>query len=81
MASPSDRYVCLGRGLTLPLEPVLLVLDLEARNITITRNGEDRLTVRPAASLTDEDRAALHRWKPHILAMVNYCDNPFPEVM
>lgn len=74
MPSTSEpRYVSLGGGLTLPLEPVLLVLDLEARGLTIGRQA-DVIVVRPAGHLTAEDRAALTRWRAHILALIDHAD-------
>lgn len=68
-ASEADRYVLLRGGLAVPLGPVLLLLDLEGRGLTVRRDG-DNLIVRPAARLTDEDRGALKRWKPHLLALI-----------
>jgi hypothetical protein len=68
--SASDRYVTLRGGLTVPLEPVLLVLDLEARGLTLRRDGDD-LVIQPRAQLTDTDRAKLRRWKPHVLALID----------
>jgi hypothetical protein len=81
MATPSEgRYVYLRGGLTLPIEPVRLVLDLEARGFSLTRDAEDVVTVRPASRLTAEDREALTRWREHVRALVRYSAAP-PEVM
>ncbi len=73
-----NRYVVLRGGLSLPVAPVLLLLALEGRGLTVTRDG-DAIVVRPPGRLTAEDRAALTRWKPHVLAIIDYSDHP-PEV-
>jgi hypothetical protein len=77
MATASERYVLLHGGLAVPLEPMLLLLDLEARDLQVSRAGDD-LLVRPPGQLTDADRVALRRWKAHVLALVDYAP---PEVM
>lgn len=77
MANASERYVSLRGGLTVPLEPMLLLLEMEARGLEVSRAGDDIL-VRPSGQLTDADRVALRRWKAHVLALVDY---PSPEVM
>jgi hypothetical protein len=75
-ASPSEaRYVTLRHGPVLPAEVVLLALDLEARGITLARDG-DGLLARPRAALTEHDVAAIGRWRLHLLAVVDYCDRP-----
>ncbi|HEY0875204.1 MAG TPA: hypothetical protein VGD94_17145 [Vicinamibacterales bacterium] len=71
--SGSDRYVSLPSGLTLPLAAVRLVLDLEARGLTITRDG-DHILIRPPGRLTEDDRTALRRWKAHVLALIDSLD-------
>lgn len=74
-ACASEAFVTLrdGRrgGLTVPVEPYRLVLDLEARGVTLTREGE-ALMVGPARRVTDRDRELLIRWKFHILALISY---------
>ena len=57
--------------MVLPIEPILLALDLEARGIRLTRDGED-LLIEPWSRLTDDDLAGLRSWKPHLLAIVTY---------
>src|SRR4051812_37931623 len=74
MSNASDHYVLLRDGLALPLEPVRLTLDLESRGFKLERADED-IAIRPASRLTDEDRAAIRRWKFHILAIVDRCDD------
>lgn len=73
-SNAADRYVVLRGGLVLPLTPLLLLLDLEARGVTVHRDADD-LVIRPAAQLTDEDKAAIRRWKPQLRALVVYVDS------
>jgi hypothetical protein len=74
MQTGSDRYVVFHGGLALPLEPVLLLLDFEARGLTVTRDG-DHILVRPAGRLSQAERDAVGRWKAHVLALVDYVDD------
>jgi hypothetical protein len=67
----SDRYVILSGGLAMPIAPILLLCELEARGIRIWREGDDVL-VQPWPRVTDEERVALKRWKLHILALLDY---------
>ena len=79
MAAPSDaRYVQLGGGLVVRLEPLLLVLELEGRGFRLSREGDD-IWVRPFSKLTDEDKRELKLWKRHVLALLDY-QAPAPEV-
>lgn len=71
MLNASDRFVSLRGGLVLPVEPILLALDLEARGIRLSVDG-DSLLVHPKAALTAADRAALRRWKLHVMTLVQY---------
>jgi hypothetical protein len=72
----SDVLVCLpagpsGTGLTLPLAPLQLLWDLENRGFAIGRDG-DVLVIRPPHLLTGDDCSAIRRWKPHLLALIEY---------
>jgi hypothetical protein len=69
--SESCRYVVLRGGLALPVEPVVLLLGLEARGFSVRRDG-DALVVQPYHQLTRDDCAAIRRWKAHLLALVDY---------
>lgn len=70
MPSVSEpQFVCLP-GLTVPLEPLRLLWSLEARGLTVGRDG-NTITVIPAGQLTEDERAALRRWRPHVLALVS----------
>jgi hypothetical protein len=73
LASGSDRFVMLPNGPTLPIEPIVLALTLEERGFSLSRDGEDTLLVRPHQGLTHEDRRQILRWKPHLLALLDYC--------
>jgi hypothetical protein len=72
MLASERQYISLP-GLTLPIEPWLLLLDLEARDFSIRRDGDD-LIVAPRVRLTGADCAALRRWKAHLLALVDRCE-------
>jgi hypothetical protein len=65
------RYVLLDGGLAVPVEPLELLLELESRGCHLTRDG-DGLIVEPRRLLTDDDCRAIRRWKPHLLALVDY---------
>ena len=70
-------FVTLKGGLTLPLPAVELALDLERRGIRLWTEDGEVLFVGPPKQLTDDDRVALRRWKPHVLALLAYeADSP-----
>ncbi len=77
--SCSEDFVVLVGGLTIPREAVHVAIDLELRGMTLQATGQT-LTVSPRARLTDEDRAAIRRWKLHLLALLAY-DPPRPAWM
>src|SRR4030095_1061608 len=68
--SPPD-FVILRGGLTVPLPAVRLALELEGRGLRLRVDGDD-LLIGPRELITDEDRAALRRGKPHVLALLTY---------
>lgn len=70
--SASD-FVMLRGGLTLPLAAVQLAWSLEDRGLHLDLDG-DVLNVGPGDRLTDEDRALIRRWKPHLVALVRSCE-------
>ena len=72
LLAPGEEYVPLRGGLTLPLPALCLVLSLEEREFSITLDASGQPVVEPALALTDLDRAALHRWRWHVAAIVNY---------
>jgi hypothetical protein len=67
----ASEYVVLGGGLTMPVAPMLLMLDLERRGFQFERDGDD-IIVRPFSHLTEADRIGLRRWKPQVLALLDY---------
>ena len=71
MTVSASDFVVLRGGLSLPLAPFLLALDLEQRGLHLTLEG-DVLKVGPCDLLTDADRALIRRWKAHLLAIVAY---------
>jgi hypothetical protein len=71
MPTESDRVVVLAGGLTVRVEPILLLLDLEARGFKLWRDGAD-IVIEPFDRLTDADRRALKTWKSDALALIDY---------
>jgi hypothetical protein len=69
--SASD-YVTLRGGLTFPVAVLKLLWSLEERGVHVGAKDEHTLIIKPRALLQDEDRAALTRWKPHVLALLQY---------
>jgi hypothetical protein len=70
-SDPSARYVTLAGGLTVPVEPLQLLLGLEARGVQVSQEG-DQLVVDPGNHLTEDECVAIRRWKVHLLALVCY---------
>jgi len=74
------EFVCLrsgpAGGLDVPVEPVLLLLDLRDRGFSLRQDG-DALVVQPHEQLTADDCQLLRRWHWHLLALI--CYEP-PEV-
>lgn len=71
MPTASSGYVCLRGGLCVPVDAVLLQLELESRGFRLTPDGE-QLIVQPGSQLTPDDRARITTWKWHLLALVDY---------
>jgi hypothetical protein len=71
MSTDSERYVMLRGGLTVPVAPVLLLLDLESRGFTLSHDGEDIL-VSPFSKLSEDDKRHLTLWKRHVIALLSY---------
>src|SRR5262245_49354685 len=66
-------FVTLQGGLVVPLESVLLVLELEERGFHLEREGQNTLIVRPCSRLSEDDCRRIRRWKRHVLVLVDYC--------
>lgn len=73
-----SEFITLRGGLTVPVEPVMLALDLEQRGFAMWAEGEDIL-VQPAKRLTPEDIAGLKQWKRHVVALLNYQPPELPQ--
>jgi hypothetical protein len=71
MSCGSDRFIELRNGPVVPVEPLLLVLDLEARGFALT-SADDQIIVSPGSQLTADDCRQLKRWKSHVLALLAY---------
>lgn len=68
----ADRFVVLQHGVIVPAAPYVLILALEARGFTVSRDG-DTLVVEPPDRLTDEDCGVIRQWKHHLLLLLDYC--------
>jgi len=77
MSSSDPSLVALKHGLTVPVDAVRLLCQLEIRGLNVRRDGDD-LVVGPRQHLTDADRAAIRRHRDHLLALVTYCDEVTP---
>ena len=67
-----QRYVVLKAGLALPVEPIQLAIDLESRDFSLRQEDGDVLSVQPCQRLTEQDCAAIRKWKRHLLSLLNY---------
>lgn len=67
----TERFISLRGGLVVPVEPLMLALDLEARGFAMQPDGDD-LIVEPFSQLTEEDCRQLRRWKRHVIALLAY---------
>jgi hypothetical protein len=69
---PSRRYVTLANGPTLPAEALELALDLECRGIPLHTDANHQFVMPDDERLTDGDRRAIERWRPHLSAAIEY---------
>src|SRR5262245_28685767 len=72
MLKPSRRFVTLKNGPTLPVEPLLLALDLEQRGIPVATDSDHQFIIPSDSRLTAQDREAIRRWRHHLGAIVDY---------
>ena len=71
MPRTASNFVTLKNGPTLPLEPWLLALRLEAKGLRLSVEG-DELVVQPGGHLSTEERPEIRRWKLHLMAIAAY---------
>ena len=71
LATPRG-FVTLRHGLTVPVEALLLALDLEQRGISLATDDNHQLVVPVDVRLTSDDRVAIQRWRYHLGAIVEY---------
>ena len=69
---PAAAFVVLKGGLTLPLEALRLALALEDRGATFAVDGEDLVVDGPPGFLSEDDRAAIRKWRVHLKAIATY---------
>lgn len=89
MNTPSERLVCLQRGVVVPLAAFNLAIRCEVDGVRLWIDwdgGSERLKVKGPCSA--ELLAELNRWKPHVLAILKYTADdrhlfdtslPFPD--
>ena len=69
----SSEVYHLQNGPSVPVEAVSLMLSLESRGFTMkAQDGSLRLSG-PLETVTEGDKAAIVRWKAHLLGLVEYC--------
>lgn len=67
----TDPLVVLRCGISVPAAAYVLLLDLEARDIEVWREG-DQLILEPAERLTPDDDRAIRVLKPFLLTLLSY---------
>jgi hypothetical protein len=65
--------VTLTPGLTVSLDALKLLWDLEARNCIIRLDG-GQLLIGPRTILTDGDRAGIRQHRDELIALVRHCE-------
>jgi hypothetical protein len=68
----ATTFVVLKGGLTVSLEALQLAWALEDRGATLAVDGEDLVVDGPPGFLTEDDRAAIRRWRGHLKAIATY---------
>jgi hypothetical protein len=72
LAASADRFVTLQGGMVVPVEPYLLLIDLEHRGFKFRLAEDGCPEVGPFDRLTDQDRALLRRWADHVAMLLRY---------
>lgn len=68
-------HILLAGGLAVPVEPLVLALEFEQRGIGLRVEGDKLRVVGPNGAkpeLTEDEIAAIRRWKAHLVALVEY---------
>ena len=68
-------FVTLKNGPTLPVDALSLAIDLDLRGLRLVCEGDTLRVIGPNGKpeLSPDDRSAIVKWKPHLLALVVYC--------
>ena len=71
----SSESITLRHGPSVPTEAISLFLGLSERGFVLrAEDGKLKLAGDPS-SLTAEDRAAITRYKFHLLGLIDYCES------
>ena len=73
MTASNRSFVVLRNGVSVPLDALRLLWELEDRGLHIHDDG-DALAVGPRAQLTDFDRAAIRRHRDSLRILVAACE-------
>jgi hypothetical protein len=68
----ASNFVTLAGGLTVPLPALQVLWNLEDRGVYLRLDG-DGIIATPRTALTDADRATVKRWRAHVVALLQYC--------
>ena len=69
---PPRAFVTLKNGPTLPVEVIELAVRLEAQGVPLRADANHQFVMPEHPSLTAQDLAAIHRWRLHLGAIVEY---------
>jgi hypothetical protein len=73
MSTSDAPLIVLTNGMSVPVDALRLLWQLEDRGLSIRRNG-DGLAVGPRDYLTDDDRHAIRRHRDALCALVAACE-------
>ena len=72
MLKPSRGFVTLRNGPVVPVEALLLALDLEQRGVRLATDDNHQFVIPVDVRLTSDDHVAIQRWRHHLGAIVEY---------